>query len=121
MKKSVVFLTLFSSFSTLICCALPALLVSLGLGASLAAAVSSFPQLIWFSEHKTLIFLFAGLILAVSLYFHLFGKEKSCPTDPELAAACKTAKKFSSLLLYFSLAVYLIGAFFAFVAQYLFY
>ncbi len=119
MRKSVIFLTLFSSLSTLICCALPALFVALGMGASLAAAISSFPQLIWFSEHKSLIFPFAGLMLAFSLYFNFLGKEKSCPTDPELAAACKTARKYSSLILYFSLVVYLIGAFFAFVAQYL--
>ena len=40
--------SLFTSFSTLICCALPALLVSIGAGATLAGIISNFPQLIFF-------------------------------------------------------------------------
>jgi hypothetical protein len=45
-------LSLFTSFSTLICCALPALLVALGAGAVLSTLVSHVPQLVWVSEHK---------------------------------------------------------------------
>jgi len=54
MKKSrlVDFLTLFTSASTLICCALPALLVAIGAGSVMAGLVSNVPQLIWLSKHK---------------------------------------------------------------------
>ena len=44
--------TLLASTATLVCCVLPAVLVSLGAGAVLAGLVSSFPQLVWLSEHK---------------------------------------------------------------------
>jgi hypothetical protein len=39
-------LSLFASSSTLICCAIPALLVSLGAGAALASLVAVFPQIV---------------------------------------------------------------------------
>jgi hypothetical protein len=61
-------LTILSSFSTLFCCALPALLVSLGAGAALASVVSAVPQLVWLSEHKVPLFAFAGVVLALSAF-----------------------------------------------------
>ena len=45
-------ISLFSSFGTLICCALPALLVSLGAGAVLAGLITNFPQLIFYLNIK---------------------------------------------------------------------
>jgi hypothetical protein len=59
-------LALFGSFSTLFCCALPALFVTLGAGAVLAGIVSNVPQLIWLSEHKIGLFIFAGIMLFIS-------------------------------------------------------
>ncbi|MGQ2966894.1 MAG: hypothetical protein ACT6QL_13855, partial [Methylophilus sp.] len=49
-------LSLFTSGSTLICCALPATLVAIGSVATLTSLISQFPQLIWISEHKPLVF-----------------------------------------------------------------
>ena len=43
----------FGSMSTLICCVLPSLLVSLGLGAVMAGLASNVPGLVWISEHKS--------------------------------------------------------------------
>ena len=45
-------ITLFASSSTLICCALPALFVLLGAGATFASLVNFFPQLIIISQYK---------------------------------------------------------------------
>jgi len=59
-------LTIFSSVGTLVCCALPALLVSIGAGAVMASLVSAVPQLVWISEHKIPLFVFAGLMLCLS-------------------------------------------------------
>jgi hypothetical protein len=66
--RTIVFeaLTILSSFSTLICCALPAALVSIGAGAVLASVVTAVPQLVWLSEHKLQLFLLAGLTLTLS-------------------------------------------------------
>jgi hypothetical protein len=59
-------LSLFTSGGTLICCALPALLVAVGAGAALSSLVSVFPQLVWLSEHKVWVFGVAGAALAVA-------------------------------------------------------
>jgi hypothetical protein len=59
-------LTILSSFSTLLCCALPAALVSIGAGAALASIVTAVPQLVWLSEHKIVLFVFAGIMLTLS-------------------------------------------------------
>ncbi|PHS69828.1 MAG: hypothetical protein COB22_08440, partial [Cycloclasticus sp.] len=56
-------LTLFASSTTFICCVLPLLLVGLGMGASVAFLTSSFPQLIWLSEHKNWVFLMSAVVL----------------------------------------------------------
>jgi hypothetical protein len=48
------FLSLFTSFGTLLCCALPSLLVLLGLGATVASLLSAAPWLVSLSHHKTL-------------------------------------------------------------------
>ena len=117
-KKIVPFLTLFSSLSTLICCAIPALLVTLGLGASLASFLGNYPQLIWLSEHKNIVFSFAGIMLFATGIIRR--ADNSCPVDPELAKACAQAKKVSGVIFYGSVVIYCIGGFFAFVAPYIF-
>ncbi len=109
-------ITLFSSFSTLICCALPALLVVLGLGATLAGFVSTFPQLIWLSEHKILTFSISGLLLSSSAFAMYYNRNAPCPADPEKAKACGRLKKIGKYIFIFSASLYLIGFFFAFIA-----
>ena len=121
LKKILPFLTLFSSLSTLICCALPALLVTLGFGASLASFLGSYPQLILLSEHKTFVFSFAGTMLCLTGFIRWKWRDLTCPVDPELAKACKRTKKVSNFLFYGSVAIFSIGAFFAFLAPVLFY
>lgn len=59
-------LSLLTSSSTLVCCALPALLVTLGAGASLVTLTGHVPQLIWLSEHKALVFGLAALALLLA-------------------------------------------------------
>ena len=57
--KTANFFSLFASTSTLICCALPAIFVAIGAGATFASLVSSFPFLITLSKYKLYITLFA--------------------------------------------------------------
>lgn len=109
-------LSLFASGSTLVCCALPALLVTLGAGAVLSSAVSAFPQLIWLSEHKVEVFGFATVMLAVSGAMQWRARSLPCPADPALAAACTRTRKTSLWVYLISVIIYLIGGFFAFVA-----
>lgn len=107
-------LALAASGSTLVCCALPALLVSLGAGAVLASLVSTFPQLIWLSMHKGLVFGLAGVMLAFGGW--LQSRPASCPADPALARACARYRRISRAVYFTSLGLYFIGGFFAFVA-----
>ena len=116
LKRVVSFLALFSSLSTLICCALPALLVSLGLGATLASSLAVFPQLIWLSEHKTMVFSFAGIMLLLAYFLRRYSATQSCPLESEGAQACGEARSLSTFVFYFSLLMYLIGLFFAYIA-----
>jgi hypothetical protein len=117
LKRALPFLTLFSSFSTLICCALPALLVTLGLGASLASFLGSYPQLIWLSEHKIAVFVFAGAMRRATAFIRWHYQDLSCPSDPKLAKACQQTRVISALVFYGSVIIYCIGAFFAFIAS----
>ena len=112
-------LSLFTSGSTLICCALPATLVAIGSAATLTALVGNFPQLIWISEHKPLVFGLAGAMLAIAGYLQWQARNAPCPVDPILAAVCSKTRKNAMMIYWLSVAIFAIGAFFAFVAPFL--
>lgn len=109
-------LSLFTSLSTLLCCALPALLVTLGMGAVLAGVVSAVPVLTVVSEYKAPVFILAGVLLAIAVYFQWQSGKRPCPLDVMQKQACARVKKVSWIILWFSIVVYLTGFFFAFVA-----
>ena len=69
MKDSLVSIfSLFTSSSTLFCCALPAIFVMLGAGASFASFISVFPFLITLSVYKIELTLFAFLMMGIAGY-----------------------------------------------------
>lgn len=114
-------LSLFTSTGTLICCALPALLVTLGMGASLAGFVGVFPWITIVSEYKEIVFAMAGIMLSLSAWMQWRGRFAPCPADPKKAKACMHLRKISWGILIFSIVVYTVGVFFAFFAADLFY
>lgn len=114
-SKAVDLLSLLASTSTLICCALPALLVSLGAGASLVGLLGVFPQLVWFSENKEIVFILSGLLIALSFWLQRRPEAQVCPTDPQLRDACVRTKSWSRAVLWTSLVIYGIGVTFAFI------
>lgn len=109
------YITLFGSMSTLICCVLPALLVSLGLGALMAGLASNVPGLIWVSEHKKEVFIFAGLMLALNGFLLWRNRNAPCPIDPKLRDACINGRKTSKYIYLVSLGVYVLGLIFAYI------
>lgn len=109
-------LSLFTSGSTLICCALPATLVAIGSAATLVSLVSNFPQLVWISEHKALVFGVAGIMLVIAGYLQWQASNAPCPTDPQLASVCTKTRKHSLIIYCLSVSIFGIGAFFAFIA-----
>jgi hypothetical protein len=107
--------TLFTSATTLVCCVLPAVLVSLGAGAAVVGLVTAIPQLIWLSEHKGLVFGMAAAMLTVSGLALLRARHLPCPADPTLAATCQRLRRFSSGLFVTSVVLVAAGAFAAFL------
>ncbi len=112
-------MSLLTSLSTLICCALPALLVTLGMGATIASLISIFPWIAFLSIYKLQIFIIAGLMLMLS--FGLFWRERNspCPVDDKLGRLCLRLRRINVISLTFSLIIYLVGFFFAFLASYI--
>jgi hypothetical protein len=117
MKKVIHTFALFGSFSTLFCCALPSLFVALGAGATLAGIVTNVPQLTWISEHKIALFIFAGTMLTLSGITRYLTRNAPCPADASKAKACKRTRKISGFIFVFSVTLYSIGFFFAFIAH----
>jgi hypothetical protein len=100
---------------TLVCCALPALLVTLGAGAALAGLVSVFPQIVWLSEHKALVFGVALVAMALAGVLQWRNRSAPCPTDPALRDACLRTRRWSARVYVLSLLFVALGAWFAFV------
>jgi hypothetical protein len=113
------YLSLFTSFGTLLCCALPSLLVLLGLGATVASVLSSVPWLVTISRHKDWVFAVSGVLIAANFaYVYLtapkFGREGgACP--PDQPDACEAASRTSRIVLWVSGAIYLVGFFSAYL------
>lgn len=109
-------LSLFTSVGTLLCCALPALLVTLGLGAVMAGLISTVPWITALSEHKIILFTVAGLLLLGAAFMQWQARNAPCPADPAKAKACARLRKTSIVILALSFVIYAIGFFFAFLA-----
>ena len=112
------FFGLFFSLGTLFCCALPALLISLGLGAVLASLIASAPWITFFSEKKILVFTIAGIALIISGISIYSSKNLACPLEPKMKHACQKTRKISYVFFLLSLIIFLIGVFFAFFIKY---
>jgi hypothetical protein len=112
-KKFFSWFGLFSSFGTLICCAIPSTLVLLGFGATLASFLGNFPQVIWLSENKGYVFGFSFLMLAISYAGQKYAQTKVCPIDKK--EDCEKTKDWSKPLFWFSLGINVVGSFYAFV------
>ena len=109
------FLSLFTSTGTLICCALPALMVAIGAGAALSTLVSKVPGLVWVSEYKETVFVFAGVMLSISGWLQWRSRFAPCPIDPAQRNACLRTRRTSAMVYGASVLVFMIGGFFAFV------
>lgn len=103
-------LTLFVTSGTLLCCALPILLVSLGFGAAVASLNYNIPGLLFLAEHKLWTLSFSAILLMI-LAWVIWRPNQHCPTEPELAVACKTAKRWNKRIFWFSVIIWCIGFF----------
>ena len=107
-------LALFAATGTLVCCALPIALVSIGLGATVAALIGSFPMLVTISQYKFWIFAVAGVLLLLTGWL-LWRPARACPADPALAKQCERATRWNRRIFWASSGIWGIG----FIAAYL--
>ena len=105
---------LFTSTTTLVCCALPIMLVALGFGAVSAAMFSNFPFLVTLAHHKIWLFSGSALLMALAAWA-LFRPGRACPTDPVLAAKCEQADRWNRRLFLVASGLWIVG----FTAAYL--
>ena len=108
------FLTLFTSTGTLFCCALPILLVSLGLGAVSATMIANVPFLKVLARHEPAMFAFSFVMISISAW-SVYRPGRACPIDPAQAEACAKADRWNKRVLFISATIWLIG----FSARYL--
>lgn len=107
-------LVLFTSTTTLVCCALPILLVSLGFGAVSAAMFANLPFLVELAHYKVWLFLGSAVLILLAGWA-LYRPGRVCPTDPVLAANCQRADRWNRWFLGISASFWVIG----FTAAYL--
>ena len=110
------YFSLFSSVSTLLCCALPSVLVLVGMGATVATVLSRLPWLVALSRYKHWTFTISGLLIASSfVYTYVLAprwtNQQECPADDP--SACETATRASKIVLWLSAALYCVGFFVA--------
>lgn len=113
--RGVTVFTLFTTTGTLLCCALPIVFVSLGLGATVVAMTSTFPFLVTLTHYKIWVFAFSGLMLVVSGWL-MFRSGRHCPTDAALGAACGKADRWNRRIYWTSVTIWSVGFFAAYVA-----
>lgn len=107
-------LVLLTSATTLVCCVIPIVLVSLGLGAAVAALYSNLPFLTFMGQHEAWTFGLTALVLLAAAWA-LFRPGRTCPADPVLAKACQSADKWNRRLFYVSAALWSISFFTAYL------
>jgi hypothetical protein len=109
LNRSSTWMALLASTGTLVCCALPILLVSLGLGAVVASTTYRFPFLVTLSEHPGLMFGGSAMLLALAGWF-AFLRPSQCPVEPALASKCKRARRWNQRIWKMSVLMWVIGS-----------
>jgi mercuric ion transport protein len=112
------YFSLFSSFSTLICCALPSVLVLLGMGTAVASLLSAAPWLVSLSRHKIWTFSIAGGLIAMSFvmtYVIAPRMRKGEVCDADDPTTCGEVGKASRVILWGSAVIWSCGFFVAYL------
>ncbi len=107
--------SLVTSSSTIFCCALPAIFVMLGAGASFASFISVFPFLIKLSIYKIEFTLIAFTMIGIAGFFNYRASFAPCPIEPELEKKCMSVRRRSRLIFYSSSVILLLTTIFTYI------
>lgn len=111
---AVMMLALFTSGGTLVCCALPVTLVTLGFGSAVVGLTGAFPWLITLSQYKGWVFAVSAGLLVLAGWVML-RRERACPVDPGLGRLCATLDTWNRRLYWTSVSIWIIGFFAAYL------
>ena len=100
------------ALSTLLCCALPIVLVSLGLGTVLAWLVSHLPWLVWVSEHAIYFISLTLILLIISGYLVFFHPSSCDIQNKKNLDECHNRQKYAKIIWFVTAIILLIGAIF---------
>jgi len=109
------FAALLASSATLVCCVLPAVMVSLGAGAAVVGLITTFPQLIWLSEHKAAVLGIATALLVISGLLLAWARRLPCPLDSDLGRKCMRLRRSGARLYVVSAGLLILSSVVAFV------
>jgi hypothetical protein len=108
LQAALSWLALLASSGTLLCCALPILLVSLGFGAVVATLTTSLPILVTLAEYEAWMFSVSALLLGITAWT-LWIRPQQCPSDPHLAARCAQAGVWNRRVFWMAGVVWMVG------------
>jgi hypothetical protein len=111
------YFSLFTSVGTLLCCALPSLLVLFGLGASVASTLTFLPWLVTLSHYKRATFVISGFLITLSFLnrYYVRPRLRAQQCSPDNPTACEDASRASKVVLWISAGIYALGFFVAYV------
>jgi len=101
-------LALVTSAGTLLCCALPILLVSIGMGAVFATFTSQYPLFVTLTVYEPWMFGGSALVLGLTAW-SLWKNPANCPTDRLLAERCARAQVWNRRIFFVALTFWVIG------------
>lgn len=107
-NSRVSWLALFVSSGTLVCCALPIFLVTLGFGSVVAAMTMRYPLLVTLSEYEGWMFGLSAALLGLTAWF-IWGRQAHCPAEPGLAAHCKHMRVINQRVFWAAVLIWSIG------------
>ena len=109
-------LSLFTSFGTLVCCALPVLMVKLGMGAALAGLIGAAPWITVISDYKLTIFVVAGVLLLIAAFMVWYTRNAPCPVDS--AKAMRSRMRYPAALYWVPRYNYIVSSFYFFATSF---
>jgi hypothetical protein len=118
-KHRLAWLVLFTTGSTLVCCALPIILVSLGFSAALVSIVSISPWIEWLSNYDIWVLSITGLILLAAAW-SMFHPGRFCPLDPNFGKLCAKAYRINKVLIAISIILWFVAIFVNYILHYLY-
>lgn len=118
MNRIVTFAALFTSIGTLFCCAIPALFVLLGAGATFAALTDTVPGILLIGEYKETVFLVGGVCIALAWIGYTRASPEVCDVNVDGQNACSETQRWTRPMLIGSSVLYVIGTSFAYVIPY---